>query len=63
MPGVFGGLIALALVESPLWQLIGVITSVILAVTMGIIVGLIASRLGRNETPYEDKDEFILPES
>lgn len=62
MPGVFGGLIALGLVASPLWQLIGVMVSVIIAVTMGIIVGFIASRLGRNETPYEDKDEFVLPE-
>ncbi len=62
MPGVFGGLIALVLVASPLWQLTGVITTVIFALTMGIIVGFITSRLGRKETPYEDNDEFILPE-
>jgi hypothetical protein len=29
---------------------------------MGIIAGLIASRLGRKETPYDDKEEFIIPE-
>jgi ammonium transporter Rh len=62
MPGLFGGLIALVLVASPLWQLTGVITSVLIALTMGIIVGFIASRLGRKETPYEDNDEFILSE-
>jgi ammonium transporter Rh len=62
MPGVFGGIIALGLVASPLWQLIGVILSVVFATTMGIIAGLIASRLGRKETPYDDKEEFIVPE-
>jgi ammonium transporter Rh len=62
MPGVFGGIIALGLVASPLWQLIGVILSVVFATTMGIIAGLIASRLGRKETPYDDKEEFIIPE-
>jgi phosphate/sulfate permease len=62
MPGVFGGLIALGLVATPSWQLIGVIISVIFATTMGIIVGFITSRLGRKETPYDDKEEFIVPE-
>jgi len=62
MPGLFGGLIALTLVASPLWQLTGVMISVIFAITMGMIVVFIASRLGRKETPYEDKDEFTLPE-
>ncbi len=62
MPGVFGGIIALGLVASPLWQLTGVILSVIFALIMGIIVGFITSRLGRKETPYEDKEEFIVPE-
>jgi ammonium transporter Rh len=61
MPGIFGGLIALGLVASPLWQIAGVIISVVLALTMGITVGFIASRLGRKETPYDDKEEFILP--
>jgi ammonium transporter Rh len=61
MPGIFGGLIALGLVASPMWQIAGVIISVVLALTMGIIVGFIASRLGRKETPYDDKEEFIIP--
>src|SRR3989304_2494636 len=56
MPGIFGGLIALGLVASPLWQIAGVIISVVLALTMGIIVGFIASRLGRKEIPYDDKE-------
>jgi ammonium transporter Rh len=58
MPGVFGGLVALGLVEFPLWQLTGTILSVIFAIIMGIFVGFIASQLGRKETPYDDKEEF-----
>ena len=30
------------------------------AVMMGIIVGFIVSRLGRKQTPYEDRDEFLI---
>jgi len=62
MPGVFGGIIALGLVASPLWQLMGIIMSVIFAITTGIVVGFIASRLGRKDTPYDDKEEFELSE-
>ena len=60
MPGVFGGLVAMALVAFPLWQLAGIMLTVILAVTMGVAVGFIVSRLGRKQTPYEDKDEFLI---
>jgi ammonium transporter Rh len=62
MPGVFGGLVAVALTASPLWQLTGILVTVVLAVTMGIIVGFIVSRLGRKQTPYEDKDDFLSAE-
>ena len=62
MPGVFGGIVALGLVASPLWQLTGIIMSVIFAITTGIVVGFIASRLGRKDTPYDDKEEFELSE-
>lgn len=62
MPGLFGGIAAIGLVASPLWQLTGIIISVILAVIAGIVVGFIASRLGRKETPYDDKEEFDISE-
>ena len=62
MPGVFGGIVALGLVASPLWQLTGILMSVIFAITTGIVVGFIASRLGRKDTPYDDKEEFELSE-
>jgi ammonium transporter Rh len=59
MPGVFGGLVAMVLVAAPLWQLTGIVVAVVLAVTMGVVVGFVVSRLGRKQTPYEDKDEFL----
>jgi ammonium transporter Rh len=62
MPGVFGGLVAAALVAAPMWQLTGVVLTVILALTMGVAVGFIVSRFGRKQTPYEDKDEFLNSE-
>ena len=62
MPGIFGGLIAMGLVAFPLWQLMGIAVTVVLAVTMGVAVGFLVSRLGTKETPYEDKDEFMLSE-
>lgn len=60
MPGVFGGLVAVVLVAFPLWQLAGIGLTVVFAVVMGVVVGFVVSRLGRKETPYEDKDEFVL---
>ena len=58
MPGVFGGLIAMALVSFPLWQFTGIVLTVVFAVIMGIIVGFIVSKLGRKEIPYDDTGEF-----
>ena len=63
MPGVFGGLLAMTLVVAPLWQLAGIVVTVALGVTMGIIVGFIVSKLGRKQTPYEDKDEFLTADN
>jgi ammonium transporter Rh len=58
MPGIFGGLVAMALVSFPLWQFTGIVLTVVFAVIMGIIVGFIVSKLGRKEIPYDDTGEF-----
>jgi ammonium transporter Rh len=62
MPGVFGGLVALAFVAVPLWQVAGIGLTVILAVAAGLAVGFVVSKFGHKETPYDDKQEFIVPE-
>ena len=61
MPGVFGGIVVAALVAAPLWQLTGIVITVIFAVIMGVIVGFIVSKFGIRETPYGDKDDFSTP--
>ena len=58
MPGVFGGLVAMALVSFPLWQFTGIVLTVVFALIMGITVGFIVSKLGRIEIPYDDTGEF-----
>jgi ammonium transporter Rh len=58
MPGVFGGLVAMALVSFPLWQFTGIVLTVVFALIMGIIVGFIVSKLGGKEIPYDDTGEF-----
>jgi hypothetical protein len=62
MPGVFGGLAAMALVTAPLWQFVGVASTVFFSLAMGVAVGFVVSRLGRKESPYDDMDEFIVIE-
>ena len=62
MPGIFGGIVAIGLVASPEWQMTGIAISVVFAVVAGIVVGFITSKLGRKETPYDDKEEFVIPE-
>ena len=58
MPGVFGGLVAMALVSFPLWQFTGIVLTVVFALIMGIVVGFIVSKLGRIEILYDDTGEF-----
>jgi ammonia channel protein AmtB len=62
MPGIFDGLIAAAFVALPLWQFTGIGLTVAFAIVMGLAVGFIVSKVGQKETPYDDKDEFILSE-
>jgi ammonium transporter Rh len=60
MPGVLGGIAALGFVASPLWQLTGTVLSLIMALVAGLVVGFIASKLGRKEATYDDVEEFEL---
>lgn len=59
MPGVFGGLVAMTLAAFPLWQLTGIVLTVVFALTTGFVVGFIVSKLGKKLLPYEDNEEFI----
>jgi ammonium transporter Rh len=62
IPGVLGGIVAIGLVASPVWQIVGILISVVFAVMTGVIVGFITSKLAKKETLYDDKEEFDIPQ-
>jgi len=40
--------------------LTGILSTVVLAVVSGLVVGKLISLLGRREQPYEDAEELLL---
>ena len=59
MPGIFGGLTGMAFAASAGTQVLGIITTVLLAFCAGKITGSIISLLGKKAIPYSDEDEFF----
>lgn len=60
MPGIFGGLTGVAFAASGSTQLLGIVTTVVIAFCAGKIAGTIISLLGKKAIPYSDDDEFIV---
>jgi len=62
LPGLAGGLIAVIAVDgiSKADQLKGIITTAIVAILLGLIVGKILSLVGRREVPYIDSEELEI---
>jgi len=59
MPGLFGGLVAMAVVPGCVSaQVAGIVFTVVLALVAGLVSGLVLKALGRKEKVYEDEDEF-----
>lgn len=59
MPGLFGGLIAIAIVPGvALAQISGIIFTLVLASVSGLIVGFVIKFTGVKKSPYEDSEEF-----
>lgn len=59
MPGLFGGLIAIAIVPGiAVAQISGILFTVVLALGTGILGGYIIKLTGSKLTPYEDAEEF-----
>lgn len=59
MPGLLGGLIAIAVVpDAAKAQITGIVFTVVFAYVCGIIGGFIIRALGNKKLVYEDKDEF-----
>lgn len=63
MPGLLGGLLAIIVVPGiALAQLSGILLTVVLAFSAGLLGGFIIRKTGVKESPYEDKGEFIEAE-
>ena len=62
LPGLFGGLAAIVAVDgiNAGAQTKGILTTVVLAIISGLIVGRILSLFGRRREPYVDSEEFAV---
>ena len=63
LPGLFGGLAALAWLKPSVTvgsQLTGIAISVAIALVAGVVVGKVISLLGRRVDSYNDEAEFLL---
>lgn len=62
LPGLFGGLAAIVAVDgiNKSAQSLGILLTIVLALTSGLITGKIISFTGRRTKPYVDSEEFIL---
>lgn len=60
MPGLLGGLTGMFLAGSVAVQLLGIVTTVVIAFACGKIAGLLIGLIGTKEIPYSDQEEFIL---
>jgi ammonium transporter Rh len=60
MPGILGGLIAIFITGNAGTQLLGIVTTLCVALICGIITGAVLNLLGKKALPYSDEDEFII---
>lgn len=63
MPGLFGGLVAVLVIPGiAKAQLVGIATTLVLALTGGLVSGYLIRVTGSRRTIYEDNEEFIQTE-
>jgi ammonium transporter Rh len=60
MPGIVGGLSAIAVTGTPGVQLLAIVCTVIVALVLGRIAGFIIGLFGIKKIPYSDEDEFFV---
>lgn len=60
MPGILGGLTGMFFAGSIGIQLIGIVVTVAIAYTLGMVSGKIINLFGVKEVPYSDEDEFVV---
>lgn len=60
MPGVVGGLSAIAVTGTPGVQIPAIVCTLVVALVFGRIAGLIIGLFGIKKTPYNDEDDFLV---
>lgn len=60
MPGILGGLTGIIITGGAGVQIMGIVSTLIIAFIGGKVTGLIIDLLGTKEIPYSDEEEFIL---
>jgi ammonium transporter Rh len=65
LPGLFGGIVAMFAVNgiNMAAQMKGIVITVVLAMTSGLIAGRVISLTGRRIEPYLDKEEFLTEQA
>jgi ammonium transporter Rh len=62
MPGIFGGLAAaVAVPRAAKPELYGIVSTLVLALSSGLVCGVILKITGRKKDLYQDKEEFSVP--
>ncbi|MGE5422861.1 MAG: ammonium transporter [Ignavibacteriales bacterium] len=60
MPGILGGFTGIIITGAAGVQIMGIVSTLIIAFIGGKVTGLIIDLLGTKEMPYSDEEEFIL---
>lgn len=60
MPGIVGGLSAIVISGTPGVQILAIVCTVVVALVLGRVAGLIIGLLGVKKIPYSDEDEFLV---
>jgi ammonium transporter Rh len=62
MPGLLGGLFAIAITGNPAVQIGACVCTVVVGLVLGRICGVILGLFGSKEDTYQDEDDFLLEE-
>lgn len=61
--GIVGGISAIFVTGNAGVQILAIIVTIVIGMVLGRVVGFICGLMGTKETPFDDKDDFVLEES
>ena len=62
MPGLLGGLFAIAINHNPAVQIGACVCTIVVGLVLGRVCGVILGLFGAKEDTYQDEDDFLLEE-